>query len=123
MIISIYFIEEKEFQAGSVKSILDEGLSEIGENKKLELIDIVAKDKNQKKEMIEYFKERSYIDRNRIKGSGIIEYMTKIEHMTNIPLSYFSDKDITSGIAFSLINSNNIVNQNGAFTCNERRLS
>lgn len=115
---SIYFIEENDFQAGSVKSILDEGLSEIGENKKLELINKIAKDESHKKEMIEHFKERSYIDRNRIKGSGLIEHMTKIEHMANIPLSYFSDKDITSGIAFSLINSNNILNQNGAFTWN-----
>jgi hypothetical protein len=115
---SVYFIEENDFQAGSVQSILDEGLSETGENKKLELIDLVAKDENQKKEMIEHFKERSYIDRNRVTGSGLISHMTKIEHMINIPLSYFSDKNITSGIAFSLINSNNIANQNGAFTWN-----
>ena len=44
--------------------------------------------------------------------------MTKIEHIANIPISYFSDKDVDTGIAFSIINSENIKKQNGVFTWN-----
>lgn len=116
--LSVYFIEEAHFEAGSLKSMMQEGLAETSELLKLSLIDIVAKDDAQKKEMQEHFKERSYFDKSRFKGSGLVNHMTKIEHMINIPISYFSDNDIESGIAFSLANSKNIQNQEGVFTWN-----
>lgn len=116
--LSVYFIEEVHFEAGSLKSMMQEGLAETSEVLKLNLIDIIAKDEAQKKEMQEHFKERSYFDKNRFKGSGLVNHMTKIEHMINIPISYFSDNDIESGIAFSIANSKNIQNQEGVFTWN-----
>lgn len=38
--------------------------------------------------------------------------------MVNIPLTFFSDKDAEEGFIFSLNNSHNIQNQEGAFTWN-----
>jgi hypothetical protein len=44
--------------------------------------------------------------------------MTKIEHLFGIQLAYFSDKDVDSGILFSLNNCKNILNQAGVFIWN-----
>ncbi|RYE39103.1 MAG: FRG domain-containing protein, partial [Sphingobacteriales bacterium] len=115
---SVYFIEEEHFDGGSMRNLLNGSLQEVGDELKLKLISQIANDEEQRKEMEEHFKGRSFFDKQRIKGAGLISYMTKINHMMNIPLSYFSDKDIEAGIAFSITNSNNIKSQNGVFTWN-----
>jgi hypothetical protein len=116
--LSVYFIKEEHFDNGSMRKILDENLQTIGEELKLGLIAQIAKDENQQKEMEKHFKERSFFDNSRIQGSGLINHMTKIEHMINFPISYFSDNDKGSGIAFSITNSENIKKQNGVFVWN-----
>lgn len=115
---SVYFIEENHFENGGMRTLLNDSLQTVGEELKLGLIAQIAKDEEQRIEMENHFKERSFFDKNRINGSGLIKHMTKIENMLNIPLSYFSDRDLASGIAFSLTNSENIKKQNGVFTWN-----
>ena len=68
--------------------------------------------------MKEHFEERSFFDTNRVKGSGLIRHMTRIENLINIPITYFSDNESDSNLIFSLTNSNNIKNQKGVFTWN-----
>lgn len=116
--LSVYFIKEEHFDNGSMRKLLDESLQTVGEKLKLGLIAKIAKDEKQREEMERHFKERSFFDKDRIQGSGLINHMTNIEHMSNIPISYFSDKDKDSGIAFSITNSENIKKQNGVFTWN-----
>lgn len=48
----------------------------------------------------------------------MIEYVTRVEHMVEFPLSFFSDKDANTGFIFSLNNSKNILNQAGVFVWN-----
>jgi len=115
---AIYFIKEEHFDNGGMRKLLNETLHAIGEELKLELISKIAKDETQRKEMEQHFKERSFFDKGRIQGSGLIKHMTKIEHMMNTPISFFSDRDADSGIAFSLTNNENIKKQNGVFTWN-----
>ncbi len=115
---SIYFLEEVHFENGGMKAIINEGLQTIGEIIKLDFIKQIAKDEKQRAQMETQFKERSLFDKDRISGSGLISHMTKIERMLNFPLSYFSDRDLSLGIAFSLKNSENIRRQNGVFTWN-----
>ncbi len=115
---SVYFIEEEHFDSGGMRTLLNESLQTVGEQLKLGLIAQIAKDEEQQKEMEIHFKERSFFDKNRLNGAGLVKHMTKIEHMVNIPLSFFSDNDFESGIAFSLTNSENIKRQEGVFTWN-----
>ena len=116
--VSVYFINEEHFDNGSMRKLLDENLQTIGEKLKLGLIAKIAKDENQQKEMEKHFIESSFFDSDRIQGSGLINHMAKIEHMINFPISYFSDNDKGSGIAFSITNSENIKKQNGVFVWN-----
>src|SRR5690606_14856027 len=83
-----------------------------------EVIAKYAKDEAQRLEMTEYFKGRKIFDKDRIPGSGMIEYVTRVEHMVEFPLSFFSDKDANTGFIFSLNNSKNILNQSGVFVWN-----
>ncbi|WKW45509.1 FRG domain-containing protein [Myroides sp. JBRI-B21084] len=115
---SVYFIEEEHFDSGGMRTLLNESLQTVGEQLKLGLIAQIAKDEEQQKEMETHFKKRSFFDKNRLNGAGLVKHMTKIEHMVNIPLSFFSDNDFESGIAFSLTNSENIKRQEGVFTWN-----
>lgn len=115
---SLYYIKEEDFSNGGMRTLLNNSLQEVGEKLKLGLIAQIAVDEKQRLEMEKHFYERSFFDKNRIKGAGLISHMTKIEHMSNIPISYFSDKDIDTGIAFSITNSQNIKKQNGVFTWN-----
>lgn len=116
--LSVYFIKEEHFDNGGMRKLLDEGLQTVGEKLKLGLIAQIAKDDKQREEMEKHFKERSFFDKDRVQGSGLISHMTKIEHMANIPISYFSDMDKDSGVVFSITNSENIKKQNGVFTWN-----
>ncbi len=116
--LSIYFIKEEHFDSGSMRKLLNKSLQTVGEKLKLGLIAKIAKDKKQRIKMERHFKERNFFAKDRIQGSGLISHITKIEHMVNIPISYFSDKDKNSGIAFSITNSENIKKQKGVFTWN-----
>lgn len=118
---SIYFIKEDHFDNCGMRTLLSESLQKECVQKKLELITQIAKDEKQRVEMEEHFRERSFFDKNRINGAGLIKHMNKIEHMINIPFSYFSDNDNDTGIAFSITNSENIKRQNGVFTWNSHR--
>jgi hypothetical protein len=115
---SIYFIKEENFANGGMRSSINDSLKTVGSQLKSGLITKLAKDEDQQKEMEAHFIERSFFDRNRLYGSGLVNHMTKIEHMVDIPLSFFSDKHFESEITFSLTNSENIRKQDGVFTWN-----
>lgn len=115
---SVYFIEESHFGEGGMRYLIEESLKTIGDEYKLKLIQKIASNPEMEKEMIEKFKDTSFFDKDRLTGSGLISKMTEIKTLINIPISYFSDKDISSGIAFSLFNSQNIIKQDGVFTWN-----
>lgn len=115
---SLYFIEESHFGEGGMRFLIEESLKTVGEDLKLNIIKNIASSPEMEKEMIEKFKERSFFDKEKLTGSGLISKMTEVNTLMNIPISYFSDKDISSGIAFSLFNSHNIIKQDGVFTWN-----
>jgi len=115
---SIYFIDEESMGAGGMRKIMDESLEELDKKYLMTLIALIAKDENKRLEMVEHFKERNFFDKNRIPGAGLISYITEIPNMINFPITFFSDKDAETGFIFSLNNSKNILNQNGAFTWN-----
>jgi hypothetical protein len=116
---SVYFIEEKYAEEASLRSIISVGLDMLEEPELQRQIDIYSYgDVKRKKAMQKHFAGRKIFDRSRINGSGLISHMTKIEHLINFPIAYFSDKDKASGILFSLNNSENILNQEGVFTWN-----
>ncbi len=116
---SAYFIEEKYFEGGSLRAIISEGLDKQEEPELQRLISIFSNgDEEKRKAMQKHFAGRKLFDRSRINGSGLIAHMTKIEHLINFPIAYFSDQDRESGIIFSLNNSKNILNQAGVFTWN-----
>lgn len=116
---SVYFIEEKYFEGGSLRAIISEGLDKQEEPELQRLISIFSNgDEEKRKAMQKHFAGRKVFDRSRINGSGLIAHMTKIEHLINFSIAYFSDKDRESGIIFSLNNSKNILNQAGVFTWN-----
>lgn len=115
---SVYFIDEESMGGGGMRKIMDESLQELGKEYLMESIASIAKDEKQRLAVVEHFKERSFFDKNRIPGAGLISYVTEIPNMINFPLTFFSDKDADTGFIFSLNNSKNILNQNGAFTWN-----
>jgi hypothetical protein len=115
---SIYFINEEDFDSGGMRTLLKSSLQDVGAKLKSGLIEKIAKDEAQRIEMEKHFNERSFFNKDKIIGSGLISHMTDMSRMTNIPISYFSDRDIDTGIAFSLTNSQNIKRQNGVFTWN-----
>lgn len=115
---SVYFIEERNFAPAGMRELISESLKTLSESKKLELIKILATTPEIEQEMINKFKDRSIYDKEKLTGSGLISRMVLIETLKNIPIAYFSDKDISDGIAFSLYNSDNIITQDGVFTWN-----
>ncbi len=116
---SVYFIEEKYVEGANLRTIISEGLDKLEEPELQRLIDIYSYgDVKRKKAMQKHFAGRKVFDRSRINGSGLVSHMTKIEHLINFQIAYFSDKDKDSGILFSLNNSENILNQEGVFTWN-----
>jgi len=116
---SVYYIEEKYVEGSNLRLIMEEGITKAEQPMLLELIAKVSKgDEEKRKAMEAHFAGRQLIDRKRLFGSGIISHMTKISNLINFPIGYFSDKDIESGILFSLNNCENILNQVGAFTWN-----
>lgn len=116
---SVYFIEEKYFEGGSLRTIISEGLDKLEEPELQRLISVFSNGNEEKrKAMQKHFAGRKVFDRSRINGSGLISHITKIEHLINFPITYFSDQDKDTGIIFSLNNSENILNQAGVFTWN-----
>ncbi len=115
---SVYFIEELHFGEGGMRKLIADSLSTISKEIITELISKIAKNEEMEKEMTEKFINRSFFDKSKLTGSGLIDKTLQIENLINIPLSYFSDKEIDEGIAFSLYNSENIRKQNGVFTWN-----
>lgn len=116
---SVYYIEEEYFEGGSLRKIMSDGLDELDSRELARMIEIISNgDEEKKKEMTEHFAGRKVFDREKLNGSGLISHMTKIEHLINFPIGYFSDRDKDSGILFSLNNSKNILNQQGVFTWN-----
>jgi hypothetical protein len=115
---SVYFIHEENFGQGSMRTILDEGLKSVGDELKIAFMKKIAKDDSDFQKMKEHFEQKSFFDINRLKGSGLIKHMTRMENLINIPITYFSDNESDSNIIFSLSNSKNIQNQKGVFTWN-----
>ncbi len=114
---SIYFIEEKSFEKGGMRNLMYESIEKSQEFALKTLIKEVAKDEETRISMEAHFKGRKAIDIKRIKGSGMIAYLLKIEHMIKFPATYFGDGK-PDDIIFSLNNSFNIQNQAGVFTWN-----
>lgn len=116
---SVYFIEEKYFECGSLRAVISESLDAMEEPELQRMISIFSNgDEEKRKAMQKHFAGRKVFDRSRINGSGLISHMTKIEHLINFSIAYFSDQDKDTGIIFSLNNSKNILNQAGVFTWN-----
>lgn len=115
---SVYFINQKDMEGGGMRQVMDDSLDVLDEEHSAEMIAKYAKDEAQRIEMTEHFKGRKIFDKDRIPGSGMIEYVTRVEHMVEFPLSFFSDKDANTGFIFSLNNSKNILNQSGVFVWN-----
>ncbi len=115
---SLYFIEEKNLSEAGRRKLMHESLNTISNELKIKLIKEIAETQEIEKEMIEKFKERSIFDKDKLTGSGLVSKMTEIDTLINFPISYFSDKDISNGIAFSIYNSENIIKQDGVFTWN-----
>jgi len=51
-------------------------------------------------------------------GQGTLNFISKIEHIMNSPILYFSDSKVDAPLRYFLQNNMNIVNQEGAFTWN-----
>jgi hypothetical protein len=118
--VSIYFLHNENIEPGGAASVIDYALKEESKDIKSKLIAMVAKDEKQRLEMEEHFKDRDFFDRTKIEGSGLVSHMCKIENMVSIPtgIMYYRDNFDYEGIAFSLLNSENIKAQHGAFIWN-----
>jgi len=115
---SIYYLEEENFTKGGYRELLADSIDTIGEDLKNKVIEYIAKDGNKAAEMREHFKGRKLLDKRKYDGSGMVTYMTSMENLINFPITFFNDKDTSTGIVFSLSNSKNILSQKGAFTWN-----
>jgi hypothetical protein len=116
---SVYFIKEEYFESGSLRKVMSDSLDATEELELQRLIDIYSYgDEERKKAMQKHFAGRKIFDRSKLNGSGLISHMTKLEHLINFPIGYFSDRDKDTGILFSLNNCKNILHQQGVFTWN-----
>lgn len=115
--ISVYFIEEKNFENGGMRNLIYESIERTQGFVLNKIIETITDDEDRRQKMREHFKGRKAIDVSRIKGSGMIAYMLKIERMINVPATYFGDGK-PDDIVFSLNNSRHIQNQAGVFTWN-----
>ena len=114
--ISLYHLEKKYFKDGSMREIIEGCLNTVSKDWIGKLITAIAGDNEAKlKEMNEKFADRSFFDNARIPGAGLVENITEMNKMINMPMIYFSDDDAGSGIIFSLKNSQNVIKQQGVF--------
>ena len=114
---SVYFIKEQDFEKGGMRDLIYESIESTQEFALDKMIEMVTDNEKLKAEMKERFKGRKAIDIKRVKGSGMIGHMLKIERMIKFPVTYFGDGK-PDDISFSLNNSKNIQNQAGVFTWN-----
>ena len=115
---SIYYIPESGFGQGGMRKVLDDGLKRLGDELKIDFMKKLSKNDEDFQKMKEHFEQRNFFDTNRVKGSGLINHMTRIEYLINVPITYFSDNESDSNLIFSITNSENIKNQKGVFTWN-----
>jgi hypothetical protein len=122
--VSVYFLHNDNIEPGGAASVIDYALKEQSKDIKSKLIAMIAKDEEQRLEMEEHFKDRDFFDRTKIEGSGLVSHMCKIENMLSIPteIMYYRDSYEYEGIVFSLLNSENIKAQQGAFIWNSTSL-
>src|SRR5690606_292517 len=89
---SVYYIEEEYFEGGSLRQIMSDSLDEIDALELARMIELISNgDENKKQAMTEHFSGRKVFDRAKLNGSGLISHMTKVEHLINFPIGYFSD--------------------------------
>ncbi|RYZ90895.1 MAG: FRG domain-containing protein [Proteobacteria bacterium] len=115
--VSVYFIKESGFERGGMRTLLYESIDGTQEFALNLSIDRFTDNEKVRTEMKGHFKGRNAIDTSRIKGSGMIAFMLRINHMINFRATYFSDNG-PDDIIFSLNNSENIKSQAGVFTWN-----
>jgi len=116
---SVYHIEEKYFQSSSLKEIIEEGLKGEHEKLKAQVVENSLKEGVEESQIGKIFSEkRLQLMAKMLYGRGLITHLTKVKHLINFPISYFSDFDTGNDLQFSLNNNMNIVNQHGAFTWN-----
>lgn len=116
---SVYFIEEEYFQEGNLRNMIEDVIESMQEAELKRTIKIVANgDEKERAAMEKHFAGRKPLDINRVNGSGLITYITMIDKLVNFPMVYFSDRNVDTGIQFSLNNSHNINNQQGVFLWN-----
>jgi len=113
---SVYHIEDKDLV--SMRTLMEEIFEEQGMERTRQIIAAIAESEEKRLEMEEHFKGRSMLDINRVHGSGLISYIVTAGRLLGFDLAYFSDKDADKGFIFSLNNSKNILNQQGAFVLN-----
>jgi hypothetical protein len=118
--VSVYFLHNENIEPGGAASVIDYALKEESKDIKSKLIAMIAKNEKQRLEMEEHFKDRDFFDRTKIEGSGLVSHMCEIENMVSIPtgIMYYRDNFDHEGIVFSLLNSENIKFQQGAFIWN-----
>lgn len=116
---SVYHIEEKYFQSSSIKEIIEEGLKREHDKLKVTVIENSKQEGVEEDQIGKIFSEkRLQLMAKMMYGRGLVTHLTKIKHLINFPISYFSDFDKDNDLQFSLNNNMNIVNQYGAFTWN-----
>lgn len=114
---SVYYIEQKYFENAGMRKIIYDGIEASQEEMLNREIARIATSEKRRKEMEVNFKGRKIIDIKRIKGSGLISFMTRLDNLMNMPVMYFGETE-DNDITFSLYNNKNIVNQAGVFTWN-----
>jgi hypothetical protein len=116
---SVYHIEEQYFRSSNLKGIIEEGLKGEHEKLKAQVIENSLKEGVEENQIGKIFSEkRLELMAKMMYGKGLITHLTKIKHLIDFPISYFSDFDTENDLQFSLNNNMNIVNQHGAFTWN-----
>ena len=114
---SVYHIEEEHFEGGNVRNIIAGSLERISLLEKERILKILCgQDMVKYQQMKAVFESRSIFDPARYYGSGLIKHLTKLTHMLDTGYGYYSDRDLSSGIIFSMSNNQNIKNQDGVFT-------
>ncbi|TQM49604.1 hypothetical protein BDE36_1324 [Arcticibacter tournemirensis] len=115
--ISLYYLEKSYFEGGSMRGLLSDSLDNVSKDILDNLINAIP-DAEIRETARNKFSDRSFFDHSKIPGTGFILNMVPMEKMMHIPQAYFSDDNPDSGLIFSLINSQNIISQHGAFTWN-----
>lgn len=115
---SVYFIKEEHFIGGNWRAMIREAWDRAEQQALIAEIAKIAENEKKRKAMEKHFAGKKLFDKTKISGSGLISHMTNLDLLMTASIGYFSDKDIDSGILFSLNNCKNILNQAGVFTWN-----